>query len=92
MKSKKEAHESASLMFQREGVPNTIIMDGAAAQVKGGFRRKCKEVGTHVKETEPYSPWMNHAEGVVREIKRACKRASLKINYPARLWDYCAEL
>ena len=39
MKSKAEAHESASLLFQSEGVPNVMIMDGAPEQAKGIERR-----------------------------------------------------
>jgi transposase len=92
MKSKAEAHESASLLFQRDGIPNVMIMDGAPEQTKGQFRQKCREAGVHVRETEPYSQWSNRAEGAVREIKRATKRAMMKENSPARLWDYCAEL
>ena len=41
MKKKSEAHEALSLLFQWEGVPNTMIMDGALEQLKGKFRKKC---------------------------------------------------
>jgi hypothetical protein len=41
---------------------------------------------------EPYSPWMNRAEGTIRELKRATRRAMLKTQTPKRLWDYCIEL
>jgi hypothetical protein len=42
MKKENEAHEALSLLFHRDGVPNlmVIVMDGAKAQVEGGFRRK----------------------------------------------------
>jgi hypothetical protein len=33
MKEKK-AHESLSLLFHRDGVPNIMVMDGAKAQVE----------------------------------------------------------
>jgi hypothetical protein len=61
MAKKSMAHEGLSLLFQRDGVPNTIIMDGAREQTMGEFRRKCREVGVHVKQTEPHSPWSNSA-------------------------------
>ena len=41
MKKKSEAHEALSLLFQWDGVPNTMIMDGALEQLKGKFHKKC---------------------------------------------------
>jgi hypothetical protein len=40
MKKESEAHEALSLLFHRDGVPNVMVMDGAKAQVEGGFRSK----------------------------------------------------
>ena len=48
MESKGQAHESLSLLSQRDGVPNTMIMDGSLEQTKGLFRKKCHDNGTHV--------------------------------------------
>ena len=59
MKKKSEAHDALSLLFQREGVLNTMIMDGALEQLKGKFRKKCQEVDSRVKQLEPYTPWLN---------------------------------
>ena len=70
MRKKSEAHEGLSLMFQREGVPNTLIMDGAKEQLLGKFRKKCRDAGARIKQTEPYSPWSNAAESAIRELKR----------------------
>ena len=41
----------------------------------GEFHQKAWEMGMHVKQTEPYSPWQNAAESAIREVKRAagCK-------------------
>jgi hypothetical protein len=33
MKKEKESHESISLLFQRDRVPNVMVVDGAKAQV-----------------------------------------------------------
>ena len=62
MRSKGLAHEALSLLFKRDGVPNTIITDGSKEHVQGEFKRKCKEAGCHMRWTEPYSPWQNNAE------------------------------
>ncbi len=40
MKTKGEAHEALSLMFQREGVPPLMVMDGSKEQTLGKFRQK----------------------------------------------------
>ena len=61
MRLKSEAHHALSLLHRRDGVPNVMIMDNAQEQVKGGLRRNNCEVGTHIKQTEPHSQWMNAA-------------------------------
>lgn len=91
MAKKSLAHEGLSLLFQREGVPNTIIMDGAREQTMGMFRRKCREVGTRVKQTEPHTPWSNAAEAAIRELKKGVGRQMVRSRAPKRLWDDCLE-
>ena len=91
MKLKSEAHEGLSLLFQREGVPNVMIMDGALEQVQGNFRKKCREAGTHVKQTEPHTPWSNAAEAAIRELKKGVGRQMVRSGAPKRLWDDCLE-
>jgi hypothetical protein len=39
MKKEKEAHEALSLLSPIDGVPSGMVMDGAKAQVEGGFRK-----------------------------------------------------
>jgi hypothetical protein len=92
LKIKGDAHTLLDLLFPEEGVPNTIISDNAPELHAGEFCRKCRQAGSYCKETEPYSPWMNRAEGTIRELKRATQRTMLKTQTPKRLWDYCLEL
>jgi hypothetical protein len=43
MANEKNAHDALSLLFQKYGVPNVMVLDGANAQVESDFRRKlCK--------------------------------------------------
>ena len=91
MRLKSEAHEGLSLLFQREGVPNVMIMDGALEQVRGTFRKKCREAGVHVKQTEPHTPWSNAAEAAIRELKKGVGRQMVRSGAPKRLWDDCLE-
>jgi hypothetical protein len=55
MKNEKEAHKALSLLFHRDGMPNMMVMDGAKAQVQGGFRRKLCDAGCHIRQTEPHT-------------------------------------
>ena len=92
MKRKADAHEGLSLMFQRDGVPPVIIMDGSKEQTQGEFRKKTREAGVHVKQTHPHSPWQNAAEGGIRETKRGAGRKAMAAGSPKVLWDHCLEL
>jgi hypothetical protein len=74
MHSKANAHEGLSLMFQRDGVPPLIIMDGSKEQTMGEFKKKARAAGCRIKLTEPYSPWQNAAESAVRQTKHGAGR------------------
>ena len=89
MKRKSDAHEGFSLFAQHDGVPITIICDNAKEQIMGRFRHKCHEVGTRVKQTEPYTPWSNVAEGTIRELKHGACWKMAKSSCLAKLWDHC---
>ena len=56
------------------------------------MHKKVREAGVHYKECEPYSPFQNHAEAGIRELKRAVKRSMVKKSTPMWLRDYRAEL
>jgi len=92
LRTKGDAHTSLDLLFPEEGVPNTMISDNTPELHAGEFHRECRQAGAYCKEMEPYSPWSNRAEGTIRELKRATRRAMLKTQSPKRLWDYCIEL
>lgn len=92
IRKKSDAHEGLSLLAQRDGVPLSIVMDGSKEQTMSEFRRKAKEMGCHIKVTEPYSPWQNAAEGAIRELKRGAGRKMTKSKSPMKLWDHCLEL
>jgi hypothetical protein len=89
LKKEKEAHEALSLLFDRDVVPNVMVVDGAKAQFEGGFRRKLCDVGCHIKQTEPHTQSSNMGEGDVRELKKGVRRQMLRSGFPKRLWDDC---
>jgi hypothetical protein len=66
-----------------------MVMDGAKAQVEGGFRRKLRDAGCSIKQTEPHTQSSNMGEGAVRELKKGIGRQMLRSGYPTCLWDDC---
>ena len=58
----------------------------------GLFRRKAKEMGVHIKQTEPHSPWQNAAELTIRELKKGAGRKAARAKSPEKLWDHALEL
>ncbi len=54
MQTKGEAHEALSLMFQREGVPLSMVMDGSKEQTLGKFCWKLVDADCQLKQTELY--------------------------------------
>jgi hypothetical protein len=70
VKKKSEAHEALSLLHQREGVPNIMVMDGSKEQLLGKFHHKCRQAELHMKQTKPYTLWSNAAEGAIHEVKQ----------------------
>jgi hypothetical protein len=57
MNRKGGAHETLSLVFQRNGVPPTMVTNDSKEQTKEEFRCKLKEADCHPRVTELYSPW-----------------------------------
>jgi hypothetical protein len=92
MTRKGEAHETLSLLFHRDGVPPTMVLDGSKEQCNGDFKRKLREADCHLRQTEPYSPWQQAAEGCIRKLKRGVTRKMIKTGSPRTLWDHCIEL
>ena len=52
MAKKGDEHESLYLLFQRNGVPPKMIVDGFKEQTLGNNKRKVAEAGCHLRQTE----------------------------------------
>jgi hypothetical protein len=89
MELESEAHEALSLLFHRDGVPNVMVMDGAKAHTEGEFRRKLRDEGFHINQTEPHTQSSNMGQGGVPELKRSIGRQMLHSGCPKGLWDDC---
>jgi hypothetical protein len=69
-----------------------MIFDGSKEQTTADFKCKLRETDCHGRQTEPYSPWQQAAEGCIRELKRGTSRKMIKTGSPKTLWDHCLEL
>ena len=58
----------------------------------GLFCKKAKEMGVHVKQTEPHSPWQNTAELTIHELKKGAGHKAAKARSPKKLWGHALEL
>ncbi len=56
MTRKGAAHETLSLLFHRDGVPPTIVLDGSTEQTIGDFMRKLREADCHARQTDSLTP------------------------------------
>ncbi len=87
IKTKGEGHKTLSLMFQGQGVPLLLIMDGSKEHTLGKFCQKPQDAGCEKKTTESFSPWQNAGEWEIKDIKKGASRKLLLTNMPRRLWD-----
>jgi hypothetical protein len=92
MTRKGEAHETLSLLFHCDGVPPTMVFNGSKEQCQQDFKRKLCKADCHARQTEPYSPWQQAAEGCIHELKRGVSHKMIKTGSPRVLWDHCIEL
>jgi hypothetical protein len=69
-----------------------MVLDGSKEQFKGNFKRKLHGADCHARQTEPYSPWQQAAEGCIRKLKCGVSRKMIKTGSPRVLWDHCIEL
>ena len=98
MQLKSQVHEALSLLAQHEGVPPALVMDNAKEQIMGEFRCKAREMGCHVKQTEPYTPWSNAAENAIREHTAwnlkdtsVCTWQSIRLSFKAKCQRRCSQ-
>ena len=91
MKLKSEAHESLFLLFQWDEVPLAIICDNVKERIFGEFNRILKEASRHLKQMEPFTPWLKATEREIKELKIGSGRKLIKSGAPKRLLDDCLE-
>jgi hypothetical protein len=91
LKQKSAAPDALSILFARDGVPPTMIVDGGRELISAKYRKLCHDAGSEHRQTLPRSQWQNTAEGSIRELKKETGRAMIATGTPKRLWDDCLE-
>jgi hypothetical protein len=68
-----------------------VISDDSNAQVAGEFGKLASK--DHIKRmlTMPDSPWHNHAQASIKELKKATIRLMRKHHAPQRTWCYASK-
>ena len=69
-----------------------IFFDNSKEQTLGKFAIKCREADFYLVTTEPYFPWVQAAEGCIKQTKLVSSRRMLKSGSPKALWDHFIDL
>ena len=60
--------------------------------ILGEFNRDLKEALCHLKQTEPFTSWLNAIKREIKELKKGSGRKPISFGSPKRLWDDCLKL
>ena len=52
MSTKRHAHHSAKKLFESDGVPSKIVVDGATEKSVGRFKEACQDATVKVQQLE----------------------------------------
>jgi len=69
-----------------------MVLDGSKEQCLGNFKLKLCKADCHLRQTKPYSPWQQVAEGCIHDLKQGISRKMIKTGSLRTLWDHCIEL
>ena len=90
MRYKSEAGTILDRINWDVGVENEIFMDNAPKQTSYNteMQRVERLARMEVRTTEPYYPWQNKAESVIKIIKVKAKRIIVQKNITKRVWYF----
>ena len=90
MRSKSEAGTTLDRINRDVGVANKIFMDNATRNTvyNTEIHRVTGLERMEVQTTEPYSPWQNKAENVIKIIKGKAKIRRFQRNIHKRVWYF----
>jgi hypothetical protein len=92
IKQKSDAREALNDLLRDVGAPEALVMDGSEEQTVGDFRKKARDAGIHIKQTEAHTQKVNHAEVAIQELKKSTRQKMVRMKSPTLLWDNCLEL
>jgi Reverse transcriptase (RNA-dependent DNA polymerase) len=87
--SKAQAGDALQEFVSDVGIPNEILLDGAAEQTgtNSEFMKKCRQYNITVFRTEPHTPRQNKAERI-GETRRRWRSRMAHRSVPLRWWDF----
>lgn len=90
-KFKSEAgHSLQEFLFLRDvGILDHLHTDVEKEITLGAWLKTCKEADIQISTSEPYSPWQNHTEVKIKELKYHVRRLMARTNTPSPLGDFC---
>ena len=65
MSTKVHTRHSDKKLFNNDGVPSKIVMDGTREQIMGKFNESYQDATVQVQELKHNTPWGNISEGAV---------------------------
>ena len=90
MEAKSIAGDALKDFITEFGIPDKIVMDGAAEQtgIKTTFMQQVRKhhIDFHLTEHERYN--QSRVVGIIHEIRKKRFRVMMKRSVPKRLWDY----
>ena len=69
-----------------------MVMDGSKEHNLGKFHHKWNDACWYKRQTDPYSPWLNAAEGTISEVNKFSYRRTINTGSPKCLWEHSLEL
>ncbi len=82
MTRKGEAHETLPLLFHRDGVPPTIVLDGSKEQCHSNFKCKLREADQETKRVTMLEPKITRTPKKTRTHLHRQKRQTTPNNLP----------
>jgi hypothetical protein len=91
MRSKADAHHALMQFIHEVGVLKNLLMDQVQEEMRGEWGHIVKKYRIWQKTTEANSPWQNHAEAEICELKKLTRRALGYNSTLSEFWCFAME-
>ena len=88
MPTKSEAGDALTELIQDIGIPSAVHTDEAKTLTSGCWKQARLDHVIKQTQTEPYSPWQNHIEHGIQELKKYVRRLMTHSRASKRIWVF----